>query len=311
MYTPAPTTPKPTYAPTRPQTQSPYNPKPTYKPPGTCPWSTDLSGDCPGIPNKCNLKYFRVCGENFFNKVYNDICRWQDAKQLIPMFTAKLVPLGSAFESSMGLQCTGYGSRSIQDLLGAEAKALADSERDIPQCKPSAGAVPCMYVDFSEVTTARQFHVKMENLFNKWLRHHCNAEWQVHFRALLIRMRHSLFCDDGSQPDHPGYVVSTMPPQTTQPHYNPVDTPKPAPYNPPATPIPPTQAPYNPPATDEQTTTGYPTTSEIFTTTMPATESTDFVTTTYNPPTDPPKPYNPDPVHPQPPKPVYPGPGNI
>ena len=99
-----PTTPKPT-------TQKPYKPKPTkpskpiygpgdkppmYKPNASCPWETNhgfatYAGDCPGFKNKCNLKYFKVCGESFFNKVYNDVR--QDAKQLIPMFTRNLFPL--------------------------------------------------------------------------------------------------------------------------------------------------------------------------------------------------------------------------
>merc|ERR1719276_192030 len=58
----------------------------TYTPSGKCPWTNSPTGDCEGNEGKCNLKYFRVCGEDFFNRVYNDVCKWQDAKQLIPMF---------------------------------------------------------------------------------------------------------------------------------------------------------------------------------------------------------------------------------
>ena len=36
------------------------------------------------------------------------------------------------------------------------------------------GAVPCHLVDFSDVTTARQFHVKVENLYYEYLQHQCN-----------------------------------------------------------------------------------------------------------------------------------------
>ena len=231
-----PNTPKPT-------TQKPTNPypNPSYKPPGNCPWEmSNHGGDCPGVEGKCNLKYFRVCGESFFNRVYDDICRWQDAKQLIPMFTAKLVPLGAAFEKKMGLSCNGYGSKSLQDLLGNDARALGD-ERDVATCTAAAGAPPCDLLDFTHVTTARKFHEKMEQLYSKFLKNHCNREWGVHFEALLIRMRHSLFCDDGSQSDHPGYVMSTIAPQ---PH-NPQNTPKP--WTPPSTPKPSTPKP-NPPA---------------------------------------------------------------
>merc|ERR1719356_2298231 len=89
---------------------------------------------------------------------------------------------------------------------------LSDDERDIPQCEPEAGIVPCNMVDFSGVTTAREFHLKVEKLYHDYLKKHCNQEWQIHFDALLIRMRHSLFCDDGSEPDHEGYTPSPPPP---------------------------------------------------------------------------------------------------
>ena len=36
------------------------------------------------------------------------------------------------------------------------------------------GAVPCHLVDFSDVTTARQFHIKVENLYYEYLQHQCN-----------------------------------------------------------------------------------------------------------------------------------------
>ena len=36
--------------------------------------------------------------------------------------------------------------------------------RDVPQCSAQAGAVPCNLIDFSGVTTAFGFAVKMEEL---------------------------------------------------------------------------------------------------------------------------------------------------
>merc|ERR1712227_212210 len=48
--------------------------------------------------------------------------------------------------------------------------------------------------------------------YHDFLVKHCNAEFGVHFEALLIRLRNSLFCDDGTQSDHEGYVVSPPPP---------------------------------------------------------------------------------------------------
>merc|ERR1712003_219307 len=246
-YKPAPT--KPGYKPGKPS-------KPVlYKPVAGCPWETNYgfstyAGDCPGHANKCNLKYFRVCGESFFNKVYNDVCKWQDAKQLIPMFTEKLVPLGAKFENKFGVKCNGLNKegKSLQELFGG---ALPTTERDVPQCKPIAGAVPSELINFHGVTHARQFHHKVEALYHEYLIHHCNKEWQVHFEALLKRMRNSLFCDDGGHPDHDGYVVSPPPPTygskpkpPTPAPYKP-KPPKPTEYKPPPKP-PVTPTPYKP-----------------------------------------------------------------
>merc|ERR1712176_143984 len=77
---------------------------------------------------------------------------------------------------------------------------------------PAAGAVPCHLLDFSNVSTARQFHHKIEKLYKDYLSKHCNDEWKIHFDALLVRMRNSLFCADGGEPDHEEYVVSPPPP---------------------------------------------------------------------------------------------------
>ena len=277
-----PTTEKPTTE--KPTTEKPYKPSPTpykpqptkpyggggkpvlYKPNAKCPWETNhgyssYAGDCPGHENKCNLKYFRVCGESFFNKVYNDVCKWQDAKQLIPMFTEKLVPLGAQFEKKHGVKCNGLNKegKSLQELFGAEPLPTSDSERDVAQCKPIAGAVPCDLINFHGVTHAREFHHKVEALYHEYLINHCNKEWQVHFEALLKRMRNSLFCDDGGHPDHDGYVVSPPPPTygnkpkpPTEAPYKPPTTPKPTPYKPkptsykPKPPTTPKPTPYKP-----------------------------------------------------------------
>merc|ERR1712176_539320 len=180
-------------------------------------------------PGKCNLKYFKVCGESFFNKVYNDVCKWQDAKQLIPMITQKLVPLGNRFEKKNGHKCDAknpYG-KTNEELMGG---ILNDDERDVPQCDAEAGIVPCNMVDFSGVTTAREFLLKIEKLYHDYLVDHCNQEWQVHFDALLIRMRNSLFCDDGSDPDHEGYTPSPPPP-VYKPDEDKYNKPKPTQYN--------------------------------------------------------------------------------
>ena len=63
------------------------NPFPSHD--GQCPWRKKNSqdGDCgKKYKNRCSLKYFRICGEDFFNYIYDDVCRWQDALQVVTLF---------------------------------------------------------------------------------------------------------------------------------------------------------------------------------------------------------------------------------
>ena len=178
VYTTEETTEATTEQYTTPKPPKPYKPNkpygggggkpPLYKPVAGCPWETNhgyasYAGDCPGHQGKCNLKYFKVCGQSFFNAVYNDVCKWQDAAQLIPMVTSKLVPLGAKFERVFNTKCNGLNKegKSLQELMGGPVE---DDARDVASCKAVAGAVPCEYINFHGVTTARQFHLKVEKL---------------------------------------------------------------------------------------------------------------------------------------------------
>ena len=141
-------------------TVDPYNtyatdgPEPTYYPPTTagpppvtftgckkipapakgCPWKSEVAlanGDCADQPGKCNLKYFKVCGGHWFSQIYCDVCQWKESLQLVPMITAKLVPLGVAYERKFS-ECDGFGPRTLQDLLVDEGDR-AMFLRDVPQ----------------------------------------------------------------------------------------------------------------------------------------------------------------------------------
>ena len=56
----------------------------------------------------------------------------------------------------------------------------------------------------------------MEALFNEHLSNHCNTEWNVHFKALLQRLKGSLTCAGGLQPDHdrPHIPLNSQPTQS-------------------------------------------------------------------------------------------------
>ena len=86
--------------------------------------------------------------------------------------------------------------------------------RDIAQCSPSAGIVPCHLLDFRRTLSAVEFYGKMERLYEQHLRNHCNNEWNVHFHALLLRLKGSLTCAGGLKPDHP---IPGFKPQPAQP----------------------------------------------------------------------------------------------
>ena len=157
---------------------------PVYQNTAACPWSKLHYGDCGSTyPDRCSLKYFRFCGEYFFNQVYNDVCRWQDSVTLIPLFTATLVPLGYRFENSYGVKCVGYGTHSGDYLYGG---TLPLYDRDVPKCHPDAGAPPCRFLDFTGITTARQFHIRMQELYHYWLKTKCNHEFQAELEISIF-----------------------------------------------------------------------------------------------------------------------------
>ena len=106
------------------------------------------------------LKYYHVCGIHSYTKVYCDACHWSDSINLIPEITKKLVPLGIQYEKENG-SCNGFGSRSLFDLM---MEHELDQLRDVPECSPEAGLVPCELVNFNGVKTASDFIDRMDRL---------------------------------------------------------------------------------------------------------------------------------------------------
>ena len=226
-YPANPTTYAPTEYPANPTYPANNYPKPDnylYKPPvytttdyNLCPWWKNHYGDCgTNYPDRCSLKYFRFCGEYFFNKVYSDVCKWNAAKVMIKKFTMMLVPLGYHFETAFGVSCVGYGSYENNYLYGDGSYPAYD--REMPKCNPDAGAPPCRFLDFTGIVTAYQFHIRMTELYHYWLKDHCNAEWKAQFERMLELLRNNMFCADGTYPDHDGYTIV---PAYTPPEYQP------------------------------------------------------------------------------------------
>ena len=74
---------------------------------------------------------------------------------------------GLNYERSFGV-CHGYGMKSFRELLISEFEEK-ESVRDIPQCSETAGVLPCHVVDFSNVSTGRQFVERFELIGNSHL----------------------------------------------------------------------------------------------------------------------------------------------
>jgi hypothetical protein len=103
------------------------------------------------------------------------------------MTNSRYSKLSFRYEMQEGI-CNGFGYRSLDDLLLTIQESSTD-QRDLPQCSSKAGAVPCQFLNFRHVVTADAFYEKINNLYEGHLVKHCNAEWSVHFRALLNRLR--------------------------------------------------------------------------------------------------------------------------
>lgn len=95
---------------------------------GYCPWNsanydpTSPSGaykqyDCPN-KQMCSLKYVARCSNNYFNKVYKNICKWQEALSLMPWLNKWLWALGVKYEQKNGV-CNG-NKGSYNDNYGSD-----------------------------------------------------------------------------------------------------------------------------------------------------------------------------------------------
>ena len=79
---------------------------------GYCPWTSTACepngcpADCPNTtPPMCSLKFVGRCYSNIFNKVYKNICRWEEALQLMPEIYKRLTVLGTNWEKHSGKKC--------------------------------------------------------------------------------------------------------------------------------------------------------------------------------------------------------------
>ena len=110
------TTARPTTNPTTRPYKTTKKPRPTKTPPrpDVCVWADknvfNLSGDCKSIQSGlCNLKHFEKCGEAMLKRL-PDVCRYNDAIQVMPQIVQKIWPLGIEYEKSFRTKCKSFDS---------------------------------------------------------------------------------------------------------------------------------------------------------------------------------------------------------
>jgi hypothetical protein len=223
---------------------------------GYCPWNAanfDGSAYNPDCGNgMCNLKFAEKCLNNLFNIVYKDICKWQESLQLVPMLMPWFTKLGINWEKRHGkcnrnsnggqrglifgdyeqeiedsrkYDVTGDAVVYFDDILMQgridQGRLIEGNSRDIPTCDANAGVVPCDFLNFHSVNDEWDFYWKMEKL-HEIVGAQCNNEWNVHVTALLKRLKLSITCPNGEEPDH---VTTKKPP--TGFTYAPTESPPP------------------------------------------------------------------------------------
>lgn len=175
-----------------------------------CPWKKDKTPDCDN--GMCSLRFAGDCVSNLFNRVYQDICQWEEATQLLPVITQWLTPLGTTMEDKWG-KCENSAVYNREYLAGEVwAFSVVDTtikftderygvKRDVATCQISAGQIPCKLGIFDHVQDEVELYLALEKLIT-YVKPRCNREWQQQMSALLGRFKKALTCPNGIS-DHP------------------------------------------------------------------------------------------------------------
>ena len=74
-------------------------------------------------------------------------------------------------------------------------------QRDVAKCEPAAGKVPCSMMDnLNDIKNENDFYFVIEDLV-KHVGKKCNGEWNRNINSFLKRVKNSLICKGGIQPD--------------------------------------------------------------------------------------------------------------
>lgn len=161
------------------------------------------------------------CIRNLFNKVYQNICAWQEAIKLVKDITGFLRALGVNYGNSKDDQCMntvnayksgqrglffGFGEEPIEEEY-ATAITYEDTRRrreirEVPSCALRAGLIDCGKYNFHQAKNELEFYHMIKQLVDDVGDNGCNGEWRRQMASFVLRLKNSLTCEGGLQPDH-------------------------------------------------------------------------------------------------------------
>jgi hypothetical protein len=180
-----------------------------------CPWNGahwlswgSYRGDC-WVKSKCklNLRFFGRCNNEMFDQTFSkQVCKWNEALEILPMLNAEIEKLGANWEVHHEKTC--INKKTFPDHYRSERPTSSvwqndqvfNVVRDVKQCEPDAGVLPCNIVRFHDVKSPKDYLNRLDRII-KHVSKKCNAEWLRHVGMFYTRLQDAILCPT-TNPDH-------------------------------------------------------------------------------------------------------------
>jgi hypothetical protein len=184
-----------------------------------CPWNAatwwdwgSYRGDC-WIKSKCylNLKYFGRCNNEMFDSVFgSQVCKWQEALEILPMINREINILGRRWEESTDRECHDK-KVPINYLKQLDFTSSLDFEsmnvvRDVKSCQIDAGAIPCNLMKFHNLRSPNDLIFRLKKIV-KHIGRKCNMEWIRHVTSLVQRLENAVNCPGNNHDHNPALLI--------------------------------------------------------------------------------------------------------
>jgi len=144
-----------------------------------------------------------------------NICKWQEALDIIPMINREMMALGITYENKNNMRCYNkkWMPEKYRDYNGEAIKEsnvynVINAVRDIKQCDEEAGLIPCNLAIFHDVSSPEMYIKRIKKVINH-TKAKCNREWSAHMDALVSRLETAIFCP-GNTPDHNPAILNQI-----------------------------------------------------------------------------------------------------